>query len=109
MSEPFSPYDADRPLMLRCACGENHAPGEHDSVAASPQELSHSFMEASLVKALEDVPAINHAYAEKDGQPFRVIHKAVNLGIAVDVGGKEGSRVLLVPEVRERASFRFAE
>jgi nitrate/nitrite transport system substrate-binding protein len=22
-------YDADRPLMLRCACGADHAPGEH--------------------------------------------------------------------------------
>ena len=42
----------------------------------------------ALVKALEDVPALNHAYYEKDGQPFRVIHKHVNLGIAVDVAGR---------------------
>src|SRR3982751_4530276 len=37
----------------------------------------------AIVKALEDVPALNHAYAEKDGQPHRVVHREINLGIAV--------------------------
>ena len=23
----YDAYDADRPLMLRCACGQDHAPG----------------------------------------------------------------------------------
>ena len=25
----------------------------------------------AVVKALEEIPGINHAYAERDGQPFR--------------------------------------
>ena len=63
----------------------------------------------ALVKALDEVPAINHAYAEKDGQPFRVIHKQVNLGIAVDVAGKDGGRSLMVPNIKDTASLNFAD
>ncbi|MBO9643212.1 MAG: ABC transporter substrate-binding protein [Pseudacidovorax sp.] len=47
------PYDADRPLMLRCACGQDHAPGDHATAAAgSVEDASRDFVEASLVKAL---------------------------------------------------------
>ena len=39
----------------------------------------------AVVKAIEDIPGLNYAYAEKDGQPFRVVPPQINLGIAVDV------------------------
>ena len=29
MSDHFSPYDADRPLLMRCACGRHHTVAEH--------------------------------------------------------------------------------
>jgi nitrate/nitrite transport system substrate-binding protein len=67
MSNRFDAYDADRPLMLRCACGEDHTPGEHDSAAASAQELSHSFMEASLVKALFPVDSVRRGFLRAVG------------------------------------------
>jgi nitrate/nitrite transport system substrate-binding protein len=67
MSNRFDAYDADRPLMLRCACGEDHTPGEHDSAAASEQELSHSFMEASLVKALFPVDSVRRSFLRAVG------------------------------------------
>jgi nitrate/nitrite transport system substrate-binding protein len=67
MSNRFDAYDADRPLMLRCACGEDHTPGEHDSVAATAQELSHSFMEASLVKALFPVDSVRRSFLRAVG------------------------------------------
>jgi nitrate/nitrite transport system substrate-binding protein len=44
-------YDADRPLMLRCGCGENHAPQDH-SLTHTALEKSNDFMESVLVKAL---------------------------------------------------------
>ena len=68
MSDHFSPYDADRPLMMQCACGRNHTVAEHqaeqsaaDRAAATLREraatddfeaYSRGFIEASLVKAL---------------------------------------------------------
>jgi nitrate/nitrite transport system substrate-binding protein len=47
----FDPYDADRPLMLRCACGADHAAGEH-AAAVTAESYSRGFIEATLVKAL---------------------------------------------------------
>lgn len=52
MSQSNDPYDAGRPLMLRCSCGQDHAPGEHGKAPGSEEELSRDFMEATLVKAL---------------------------------------------------------
>src|SRR5262249_51894236 len=52
---------------------------------------------------------INHAYAEKDGQPYRIAHGEINLGIAVDVAGKDGGRSLMVPNIKDSASLSFAE
>lgn len=60
-------YDADRPLMLRCACGQDHAPGEHAAAAASAEELSREFVEASLVKALFPVDSVRRGFLKAVG------------------------------------------
>lgn len=67
MSEFFSPYDADRPLSMRCRCGGDHSTADHHagvSADAAAVELrrrsltdefeaySNEFIEATLVKAL---------------------------------------------------------
>src|SRR5438105_5823198 len=39
----------------------------------------------AVVKALEDLPSLNYAYAEKDGRPFRAMHRQINRGNAIDV------------------------
>jgi nitrate/nitrite transport system substrate-binding protein len=47
------PFDADRPLLLRCACGADHAPQPHAADEATDAEtLGRQFMQAALVKAL---------------------------------------------------------
>src|SRR5262252_2580270 len=63
----------------------------------------------AVIRALEDYPGINHAFAEKDGQPYRVLHHEVNLGIAVDVAGKDGGRSLMVPNIKNAAGLTFAQ
>jgi 2-oxoglutarate decarboxylase len=63
----------------------------------------------AVVKALEDVPVVNHAYAEKDGQPYRVVRSQVNLGVAVDVAAKDGGRSLMVPNIRNAGALNFQE
>jgi 2-oxoglutarate dehydrogenase E1 component len=63
----------------------------------------------AAVKAIEDIPVLNYAYAEKDGQPYRIIHPQINLGIAVDVAGKDGSRSLVVPNIKNAGALSFAD
>ncbi|WP_457281611.1 CmpA/NrtA family ABC transporter substrate-binding protein [Polaromonas sp. P5_D5] len=70
MSDLFSPYDADQPLMLKCSCGRDHSAADHQAAnasAASPQALSHSFMEASLVKALFPVDSVRRHFLRAVG------------------------------------------
>ncbi len=40
-------------------------------------------------------------FAEVDGKPSRVNDGHVNLGLAVDVEKKDGSRTLMVPVIRD--------
>jgi 2-oxoglutarate decarboxylase len=63
----------------------------------------------AIVQALEEIPALNHAYAERDGQPFRMVHPQINLGIAVDVAGKDGGRSLMVPNIKNAGALNFQE
>src|ERR1035441_7273377 len=63
----------------------------------------------AVVKALETQPALNHAFMEKDGQPYRVVQPQINLGIAIDVVGKDGGRNLLVPSIKDAGALNFQE
>ncbi len=73
-------------------------------------KLSYTHLIAwAMVKALKDVPALNYAYAEQGDQSYRVTRDHVNLGIAVDVAGKDGARALKVPSLKNAQAMNFAE
>src|SRR5512141_2994605 len=63
----------------------------------------------AILRGLDTFPRMNDAYAEVDGQPHRVQRDEVRLGIAVDVQRKDGSRTLLVPNLRHANRLGFAE
>jgi 2-oxoglutarate decarboxylase len=63
----------------------------------------------AIVRALDELPALNYAFAEKDGQPYRAVRPGVNLGVAVDVAGKDGARSLMVPNIKNAGSLNFQE
>jgi multifunctional 2-oxoglutarate metabolism enzyme len=62
----------------------------------------------AILKALENFPGLNDAYAEVNGEPVRVVHPQINLGIAVDVAGKDGNRNLVVPNINNAGQVDFA-
>ncbi|HVT04649.1 MAG TPA: multifunctional oxoglutarate decarboxylase/oxoglutarate dehydrogenase thiamine pyrophosphate-binding subunit/dihydrolipoyllysine-residue succinyltransferase subunit [Thermoanaerobaculia bacterium] len=63
----------------------------------------------AIVKALKNFPRLNSAYTMNDGTPTRVDHQDINLGVAVDVEKKDGSRSLLVPNIKRAQSLDFAQ
>jgi len=63
----------------------------------------------AVVRALRERPAMNVAYLEHDGSPHLVRHRHVNLGLAMDVPRKDGTRSLLVPVVRHAEEMSFGE
>ena len=62
----------------------------------------------AMVRALAAVPEMNDSYAEADGKPVLVRPEHVNLGLAIDVRKDDGSRQLLVPNIKaaEQMDFR---
>lgn len=65
----YDAYDADRPLLMRCACGQDHAPSEHDAATRmqSQDELSNDFIEASLVKAIFPQDSVRRRFLKAVG------------------------------------------
>ena len=61
----------------------------------------------ALVRAVSANPSINHAFTDASGEPTRILRHEINLGIAIDVAGKNGVRSLLVPNIKNAASLGF--
>ena len=66
--DAYDPYNADRPLMLRCGCGADHAPQRHVAESVEAETLGRSFMEAALVKALFPQDSVRRAFLKGVGR-----------------------------------------
>ena len=63
----------------------------------------------AIVKALKTYPQLNNGYGLVNNAPSRLENASVNLGIAIDIEKKDGSRNLLVPNVKNSNQKNFAE
>jgi 2-oxoglutarate dehydrogenase E1 component len=63
----------------------------------------------ALVRALESYPQLNDGFFDGEGGAARLKRPLVNLGIAVDLTKKDGSRSLLVPNIKNASSLSFSE
>jgi 2-oxoglutarate decarboxylase len=63
----------------------------------------------AAAKAVAAMPEMNRGYAEIDGKPVAVDPEHVNLGLAIDVTKPDGSRSLLVPNIKRAESMDFAQ
>jgi 2-oxoglutarate dehydrogenase E1 component len=61
----------------------------------------------AIVEAVKGYPRLNHGYADVDGKPSRLEYEDVNLGIAIDLEKKDGSRSLLVPNIKAANKMNF--
>ncbi len=62
----------------------------------------------AILRGLDTFPRLNDAYAELEGQPHRIQRDAVRLGVAVDVQKKDGTRTLLVPNLKDAGTLDFS-
>ncbi len=83
MTISFDPYDADRPLLMKCSCGQDHSPAEHAaqqaaegaavelrrrSLSSQFEAYSNAFVEATLVKALFPQDAMRRRFLRAVGK-----------------------------------------
>jgi 2-oxoglutarate dehydrogenase E1 component len=61
----------------------------------------------AIVKALRKHPVLNDTYWEENGQPFRVVRRQIHLGLAIDLPGKDGTRSLVVPNIKNAGALDF--
>src|SRR5579885_3790973 len=78
--------------------------------AAGQSKVSYTHLVAwAIVRALDQNPALNQAFAANGAGAFRITRNHVNFGIAVDVEGKEGARSLKVPSIKNAQAMSFAQ
>ncbi len=88
---------------------ENRALLNHHLKDSQAGKVSFTHILAwALVRALKARPGMWAVYREIDGQPHRIIPEHVNLGLAVDVVRRDGTRTLLVPNLKAVEQMDFA-
>ncbi|MDD8017181.1 MAG: multifunctional oxoglutarate decarboxylase/oxoglutarate dehydrogenase thiamine pyrophosphate-binding subunit/dihydrolipoyllysine-residue succinyltransferase subunit [Bacteroidota bacterium] len=79
-------------------------------LSRSRGKISYTHIVAwAIVKALKKYPNINGSFARVEGQPFRDQKPEINIGIAVDMTRKDGTRTLLVPNIKNVGEIHFDE
>ena len=63
----------------------------------------------AVVRGLDAMPVMTSSYHEADGKGYVRRPDQVNLGLAVDVERKDGSRTLLVPNIKGVTTMAFEE
>jgi len=63
----------------------------------------------AIVRALDEFPQLNDGFGVVDGTASRIKRREVNLGVAVDLTKKDGTRSLLVPNIKNANSLSFSE
>jgi 2-oxoglutarate decarboxylase len=63
----------------------------------------------ALVQAVKAYPNMNRYFAEVDGKPTAVTPAHTNLGLAIDLQGKDGKRSLVVAGIKRCETMRFAQ
>ena len=80
------------------------------AAATRDQKLSFTHLIGfALVRAASRHRGMSHSYRHEDAKGWRITPSEINLGLAVDVERKDGSRGLVVPVLRNVGAMDFAE
>ncbi len=79
----------------------------NDQIAPRKVSFTH-LIGWAIVTAASEQRSMSHYFTDADGQPYRVDPGAINLGLAVDVERRDGSRFLVVPVIKGADEMDFA-
>jgi 2-oxoglutarate decarboxylase len=84
--------------------------GRRRELKAAGRKVSFTHLIAyAIAQAAGEMDTMTHHFEETDGKPYRVKDGQVNLGLAVDVEKKDGTRTLMVPVIRDAAALPFED
>ncbi len=82
--------------------------GRRQQLKAGPRKVSFTHLIAyAIARAADQMPVMTNHFEEIDGKPHRIVDGQVNLGLAVDVEKKDGSRTLMVPVIADAGRLGF--
>jgi 2-oxoglutarate dehydrogenase E1 component len=74
------------------------------------KKISFTHMIAwAIVKSLIRYPNMNSAFEVINEKPHRLIRKSINFGVAVDLVRKDGTRMLMVPNMKDVDKMTFSQ
>ena len=75
----------------------------------APRKVSFTHLIGwAIVRSAAEMRSMSHYYTEIEDQAYRVDPGSINLGLAVDVERRDGSRFLVVPVIRAADEMDFA-
>jgi 2-oxoglutarate dehydrogenase E1 component len=83
----------------------------NDALKAAQRDMKVSFTHLigyAIAQAWKAHPTMGHAFKQDNGKPQRVKPPHIDLGLAVDVQRKDGSRTLIVPVIKQADTLDFA-
>jgi 2-oxoglutarate decarboxylase len=84
--------------------------GRRRELKAAGRKVSFTHLIAyAIAQAATEMPTMAHHFEQLEGKPYRVDDGQVNLGLAVDVEKKDGSRTLMVPVIANAGGLSFEE
>lgn len=98
-----------RVLPMKMLTEDRTIINRHLLQSGQPKASFTHFIAWAVIQALKDFPSLNAYYTQKEGSHFRVEPGQVNLGIAVDLKSKDGSRNLVVPNIKGVDKMNFKE
>lgn len=98
-----------RVLPMKMLIEDRAVINRHLEERAEPKSSFTHYIAWAIIKALKEFPNMNNSFVYKDGEPYKVIPNQVNLGLAIDVQNKDGSRNLLVPNIKDVDKMNFKE
>jgi 2-oxoglutarate dehydrogenase E1 component len=102
------PVATSQRVMPAKVMDENRRAINQHRAPAGLSKVSYTHLVAwAIVRAIEKIPALNQAYSQTEEGSFRITRNDVNLGIAVDIEGKDGSRSLKVPSIKNAQAMSF--
>ena len=63
----------------------------------------------AMVRAVGEMPNVQAYYEEREGKGYKVTPRKVNIGLAIDVPSGDGTRSLVVPNLKDAANKDFLQ
>ncbi len=97
-----------RQVPIKLADENRRLINEHRTASEQSRVSFTHLVSWAVIQALKSFPSMNDAFDGSSGEPARVRREEIRFGLAVDVPKADGSRSLLVPNVRGAERMNFA-